>query len=184
MPQAHTEFIAECKEGVALNKHGKPYTRKAWVDLDSSLRRLPKSIRSKYVDDVKPGELQAAVGTFRREGLSSSRINSVINAVRSLYRWVLAHEKANSNPAEAILLPANDSRERDRIATPAEFARLLECLSSEDALPWALAGYGTARSQEIQALEWPEVDFQRDVMLLADSEDAPSPKRRGGSCRS
>lgn len=173
---AHLEFISECKEGVARNKRGETYTDKAIVNLDSSLRRLPERIRRKVLDDIRTGELQRAVDDFGREKLSSSRIRSIINAVRSLYTWALAHEKATRNPAESIRLPANDSKERERIATPSEFAHLLDQLESENALPWALAGYGTARSQEIRALEWPEVDFEHDVMLLAGSDKARKSK--------
>lgn len=172
LSEAHPEFIDDCRDGIALNKHGKPYTTKAITDLDSSLKRLPDRLRRKYLDDLLSGELQVAVDDLRREGLSSSRISSVINAVRSLYRWALRREKAIRNPAESTQLPANDSRERDRIATPGEFTCLLDQLEPEDALPWAIAGYGTARSQEIRALEWPEVDFEHDVMLLADDDEA------------
>lgn len=172
LKDAHQEFIADCRAGVALNKHGKPYTEKAIIDLDSSLKRLPDRVRRKFLDDISRGELQKAVDDFRREGLSSSRIKSIIGAVRSLYRWAVEHEKATSGPAEKIRLPANDSKARDRVATPGEFALLLGQLEPEDALPWAFAGYGTARSQEIRALEWPEVDFERDVMLLAGSDAA------------
>ncbi len=172
LSDAHPEFIEDCREGIALNKYGKPYTEKAITDLDSSLKRLPDRIRHRYLDDVTGGGLQNAVDDFRREKLSSSRISSIINAVRSLYRWALYREKATHNPAESIQLPANDSEARDRIATPGEFACLLDQLEPEDALPWALAGYGTARSQEIRALEWPEVDFEHDVMLLAGSDKA------------
>jgi integrase len=166
------EFIADCRAGVALNKHGRTYTDKAITDLDSSLGRLPAWIRNKHLEDIKSGHLQNAVDDFRREGLSSSRINSIINAVRSLYRWARYREKATGDPAQELQLPANDSRPRDRVATPAEFTQLLDQLAPKDALPWALAAYGTARSQEIRALEWPEVDFEHDVILLADSDKA------------
>jgi integrase len=79
---------------------------------------------------------------------------------------------ATANPAASIELPANDSQERDRVATPGELAYLLNRLAPEDALPWALAAYGTARSQEVRALEWPEVDLDLDVILLADDDEA------------
>lgn len=100
------------------------------------------------------------------------RIKSIIGAVSSLYRWALSLEKATHNPAEDVHLPANDSKEIDRISPPGEFAHLLDQLAPEDALPWALAGYGTARAEEIRALEWPEIDFELDVMLLAGSDEA------------
>jgi len=172
---AHDLFISDCKEGIALTKRGKPYKKKAIVNLDSSLRRLPKWLREKTLGAVTRGDLQAAVDDYRRPGenhLSSSRIRAIINAARSLYRWAVDREKVAESPAELIRLPANDSVERDRVATPGEFAYLLDRLNPEDALPWALAAYATARSQEIRALEWPEVNFDSDVILLADDEDA------------
>lgn len=171
---AHEQFIADCKAGVALTNRGKPYKRKAIINLDSSLKRLPDSIRQKLLGAITRGELQKAVDDFLRAKprLSSSRIASIINAVRSLYRWAIDRGKATDNPAVEIRLPASDSRERDRVATPGEFAHLLDKLEPQDALPWALAAYATARSQEIRAVEWPEVDFDHDVILLADDEEA------------
>ena len=169
---AHERFVADAREGVALNKQRKPYKAKAIVNLDSSLKRLPAPTRRKDLNEVTRGELQRAVDDFQRAGLSGSRVNSIINAVRSLYRWAEDRDLAKNNPAALIRLPANDSKERDRIATPGEFARLLAQLESKDALPFALAGYGTARSQEVRHLEWPEVDFDSRVMLLAGDDDA------------
>jgi integrase len=172
LEDAHREFIADCEAGVARNKRGKAYTDRATEDLDSSLKRLPNAVRRKPLDDITTGEIQDAVDDLIREGLSSSRINSIFNALRSLYRWALKREKASRNPAGSISLPADDSKERDRIATPGEFAALLDRLEPKDALPWALAAYATARAQEIRALEWPEVDFEHDVLLLAASDKA------------
>jgi len=74
--------------------------------------------------------------------------------------------------ASSVDLPANDASGEHRIATPGEFAHLLDQLAPEDALPWALAGYGSARAQEIEHLDWPEVDFDNDVVLLAADEEA------------
>jgi integrase len=169
---AKCEFIADCRASVVLNKQGKPYTKKAITNLDSSLNRLPSWLRKKRLGDVTSGDYQYAVDGFRRAGLSSSRTNAIVNAARSFNRWAIAHEKLSANAAESIRLPAPDSEERNRVATPGEFAYLLDQLEPEDALPWALGGYGTARLQEIQALEWPEVDFEQDVMLLASDEEA------------
>ncbi|HYH53608.1 MAG TPA: hypothetical protein VD761_05710 [Solirubrobacterales bacterium] len=75
-------------------------------------------------------------------------------------------------PAALVRLPAPDSVERDRIATPGEFARLPRCLESAEALPFALAAYGTARAQEIRILGWPQVDLEHRQMVLADEEGA------------
>jgi integrase len=49
---------------------------------------------------------------------------------------------------------------RNRVATPVEFAALLEALELEDALPYALAGYAMGRLSQIQRLRWREVDLR------------------------
>jgi integrase len=169
---AKREFIVDCRAKVALNKQGRPYTRKAITNLDSSLNRLPESLRKRRLEAITAADFQHAVDGFRRDGLSSSRIAAIVNAARSFYRWATARGKAAANAAESIRLPAPDSTERDRVATPGEFAQLLDHLDARDALPWAIAGYGTARLQEVQVLEWPEVDFESEVLLLAADEDA------------
>jgi excisionase family DNA binding protein len=170
--EAHAQFIADCEAGIALNKQGRQYKPKAIIDLDSSLKRLPDGIQRAALDALGRGEIQRAVDDFRRESLSSSRISSVVNAVRSLYRWAINREMALEDPASPIQLPACDSKERDRVARPGEFAYLIGCLAPEDALPFALAAYATARAQEIRALDWPQVDFSRNLLLLADDEKA------------
>ena len=73
-----------------------------------------------------------------------------------------------------------DAKPRDRVATPAEFAELLDALALEDALPFALAGYGTARKQEIRTLDWSHVDLKLGAIELAADEEGRKP---GGSWR-
>jgi len=77
---------------------------------------LPNGIRHEPFDAFGRGEIQGAVDDFRREGLSSSRIAAVVNAIRSLYRWAINRELTVDNPASLIQLPASDSKERDRVA--------------------------------------------------------------------
>jgi integrase len=170
--EAHRLFVDSCIEAVALNKQGRPYKRTAILNLDSSLTRLPATLRRLRLIEVSRGDFQRAVDELRRAGLSGSRIRSIINSARALYRWAEDRELAFANPAASVRLPAPDSIERDRVATPGEFARLLRCLEPAEALPFALAAYGTARSQEIRALDWPQVDLGERQMMLADEEDA------------
>src|SRR5262245_41939935 len=73
-----------------------------------------------------------------------------------------------------------DATPRDRVATPAEFATLLSVLVIPDALPYALAAYGTARHQEIRTLDWLHVDLKLGATELAADEEGRKP---GGSWR-
>lgn len=170
----HPDFIDACREGIARNKRGKRYTKNSITNLDSSLNRLPDWIRDRYLDELGDPDFQRVIDGYAAEKppLSSSRVNAIINCVRSLSRWAHKRGKIASPLAQSVDLPLVDHAPRERIATPGEFAFLLDQLAPEDALPWALAGYGTARAQEIETLEWPEVDFEHDVMLLAADDEA------------
>jgi len=169
---AHHKFIEDCRAGVALNNRGEPYKPNAIKSLDCALRRVPAPIRRKSLPDVSGGELQEAIDDYIREGLSSSRIHTIICAVRSLYTWAIHRGKVAASPAASLRLPAVSYEARDRIAKPGEFALLLAALKSQNALPWALAGYGTARRQEIRALSWPEVSLGEATISLAEDDRA------------
>jgi integrase len=172
---AHERFVKAMRDGIAHNKKGRPYKKNAIVDIDSSLKRLPAAVRDSAFEGLGRGQIQRAVDDFRAE-LSGSRIRSIVNAVRSLYRWGQERELVDHDPAALIRLPAYDSTPRDRVATPGEFARLLDALEVRDKVPFALAAYGSARSQEVRHLEWPEVDFKQAVLLLAEDDAARKSK--------
>jgi integrase len=193
-------FLKGVREGVVLTKHGRRYRKRSVGNLESSLNHLPERLLRKVADDVRRGEIQALIdGLAEREPpLSGSRIRAVVNSVRSLYRFAQERELATHDPAEKVRLPAPNEKARDRVATPAEFAALLNALeqptpavevagkerSTRDALrdivPFALAAYGTARNQEIKVLDWTHVHFEVGALELAADEEGRKP---GGSWR-
>jgi integrase/recombinase XerD len=177
---ARQDFIAAARDGVALNKWGRRYRRRAWEDLESSLRRLPESLTRRRLGDITRGDVQGVIDEMTRAGASGSRVRSVVNALRSLYRWAQDRDLVGHDPAANVRLPAMEAKPRDRVATPSEFAELLATLKLEDALPWALAGYGTARKQEIRVLDWRHVDLKLGAIELAADEEGRKP---GGSWR-
>lgn len=185
--EAIERFIQAAGEGVVLNKWGRRYRRRAVEDLESALRHVPEAIARRRLDDVRRSDVQALVDKLTSDGKSGSRVRSVVNALRSLYRWAQDRELASHDPAALVRLPAMNATPRDRVATPAEFTELLAALTPADpakrptdALPWALAGYGTARHQEIRTLDWEHVSFQLGAMELAADEEGRKP---GGSWR-
>jgi hypothetical protein len=180
LADARDQFIRAAREGVALNKWGRRYRRRAVDDLESALRHVPDRLGRRRLGDVRRGDLQQLVDDLTRRRLSVSRVRSVVNALRSLYRWGQDRELVAHNPAELVRLPAMDATPRDRVATPAEFAGLLDALALEDALPYALAGYATAHHQEIRTLDWLHVDLKLGAIELAVDEEGRKP---GGSWR-
>jgi integrase len=196
--QVGEQFIAAARDGVALNKWGRRYRPSAVVDLESALNRLPEGFAQRRMAEVRRGDVQRLIDELVRMGLSGSRIRSIVNAVRSLYHWAEDRELVDNDPASRVRLPAMNPTPRERVATPAEFALLLEALtrqtpkerrkgiqrSSEqaltDGLPWALAAYGTARLQEARTLDWRDIDLEIGAIELAADEEGRKP---GGSWR-
>jgi integrase len=177
---AREAFVRDARDGVALNKWGRRYRRRSCEDLESSLARVPDSLARRRLGDISRGDVQRLVDDMTRAGASGSRVRSVVNALRSLYRWAQDRELVGHDPAANVRLPAMDAKPRDRVASPAEFAELLAALKSTDALPWALAGYATARKQEIRVLDWLHVDLKLGAVELAADEEGRKP---GGSWR-
>lgn len=150
------------------------------------------------VDAVSPGEVQELIDALSREHCSPSRISSVVNALRALYRFAQERELTSRDPARNVRLPIVERTATHRVATPAEFSQLLEALWEQtpeeiesgeeraprdalsDALPYALAAYATARAQEIEVLDWRHVDLVAGGAELAGDEDGRKP---GGSWR-
>lgn len=164
-------FIAAAREGKVLTKHGRRYKRRAIDDLESALVvHVVPALRGKRLADVRRGDVQRLVDELAVE-LSGSRVRTVVNAMRSMYRWAQDRDHVSHDPAGRVRLPAMDATPRDRVATPAEFERLLAALPAEDALPFALAGYATARAQEIRLARWEDVDLDLEVIYLGADSD-------------
>lgn len=157
--EAHTMFVEAAKEGRALNKHGRLYKDSAIDDIDECLRKhVVKALGPKCLADIRKADVQRRVDDLTPT-LSGSRVRSVVNAIRSLYRWAQEREYVSDDPAARIRLPAMEEKPRDRIATPTEFAALLAALSTEEALPYALAGYAMGRRAQIQHICWEDINL-------------------------
>jgi len=195
--EARSKFVQAARDGVVLNKWRRRYRRRAVESLESSLAHVPDHLARKRLGDVRRGEVQALVDRLA-ERLSGSRVRAVVNALRSLYRWAQERELVNQDPAQRVRLPATDAKARDRVATPAEFAALLDGLARQtpaerkagksrparnalrDSVPFALAAYATARHQEIRVLDWSHVNLDLGAIELAGDEEGRKP---GGSWR-
>jgi integrase len=160
LSDARERFVTAAREGKVLNKHGHRYKPLAIDNIDESLRRHVEPILgNKRLSDIRRGDVQAIVDDLSPK-LSGSRVRSVVNALRSVYRWAQDRDLASHNPAALVRLPAMDATPIERVASPAEFANLLAALPLENALPYALAGYGMARRAQIVRLRWDDVDLK------------------------
>ena len=87
-------------------------------DLESSLRRLPDALTRRRLGDITRGDVQAFIDDMTRAGASGSRVRSVVNAIRSLYRWAQDRDLVGHDPAANVRLPAMEATPRDESPRP------------------------------------------------------------------
>ncbi len=160
MSEARKQFVKAAREGKVLNKQGRRYKPRALDDIDESLRvHVEPTLGKKRLTSIRRGDVQAIVDELTPK-LSGSRVRSIVNALRSLYRWAQDRDLAAHDPAALVRLPAMNATPIERVASPTEFVTLLDALPLEMALPYALAAYGMGRRAQIIHLEWQDVDLE------------------------
>jgi integrase len=160
LSDARARFVAAAREGRALNKHGRRYKPRAIDDIEEVVRvHVEPTLGTKRISTIRRSHVQALVDELAPD-LSGSRIRSIVNGLRSIYRWAQDRELTSHDPAALVRLPAMDATPIERVASPSEFAQLLAALEPEDALPYALSGYAMGRRAQIVRLRWPEVDLK------------------------
>ena len=83
---AHTRFVEAARDGRVLNKHGRRYKPSAIKDIDECLRvHVVPRFGGRRLTDVRRSHVQALVDDLT-PAMSGSRVRSVVNAIRSLYR--------------------------------------------------------------------------------------------------
>jgi integrase len=171
--EAHERFVEAAGAGRALNKKGRRYKQNALRDIDQALvKHVLPALGPQRLVDVRQRHIQQIIDDLTPT-LSGSRIRTVVNAIRSLYAWAKQRELVSHDPAAGIRLPALNVKPRERVASPKEFVLLLDALKPDDAMPYAIAGYGWARRAQIQHLRWDEIDLKLGLMELgADEEHA------------
>jgi Phage integrase, N-terminal SAM-like domain len=101
------EFVAAAEEGRALNRSGRPYRPSALRDLRGILRlHVVPDLGDRHLRDVRRRDIQALVDGLAADGLSESRIRSVISALRALYGYAIDRGQVEFNPADTLEMRA------------------------------------------------------------------------------
>ncbi len=159
LSEAREKFVGAAREGRALNKRGRRYKPRAIDNVEEVLRvHVEPHLGRRRMADIRRADVQEIIDALTPR-LSGSRVRAVVNALRSLYRWAQERELVQHDPAHRVRLPAMAPKPIERVASPAEFAALLGALPIEDALPYALAGYGMGRRAQIVRLRWRDIDL-------------------------
>jgi integrase len=172
MTDARKQFVTAARAGRALNKHGRRYKKKAIDVIEGRLEHdIEPALGRRRITDVRRGDVQAIVDNLTPVA-SGSSVRGVVNSLRALYTWAEDRDLVSHNPASRVKLPAMNANPIERVASPAEFARLLAGLETVDALAYALAGYAMARAEQIRRARWRDVDLKLGAIELGVDPDA------------
>jgi integrase len=149
-------WVTMARDGQIRNRSGRHYKPSALRAIEGDLRlHLMPSLGARRMAGVTRADLQRLVNTGLAEGLSPSKIRSIVNAARVLWRdFDLLTERDEPllvDPTRGLRLPANTGR-RERIASPEEARRLIAALQPQDRALWATAMYAGLRHGELRAL--------------------------------
>jgi hypothetical protein len=113
MAAAIDEFVEAAEAGRALNRSGRPYKPSALRDVRGILEyHVASELGDLRMRDVRREHVQALVDRLGADGLSESRIRSVVSALRALYGYAIERGTVEFNPADALVMPRADGSAR------------------------------------------------------------------------
>lgn len=163
--EAASLWVELAREGQIRNRSGRRYKPSALRTIEADLRlHLVPSLGVKVMVGIARGDLQRLVVGWLAAGSSPSKVRSIVNAARVLWRdldLLTGHDdQLLIDPTRGLRLPASTGR-RERIATPDEARRLIKALQPQDRALWATAMYAGLRHGELRALQVRDVDLKR-----------------------
>jgi hypothetical protein len=100
------DFIAAAEGGWARNRSGRRYRPSALRDIRGILRHhVVPELGGKPLRDVRPSHIQALLDRLAAEGLSESRIRSVVSAVRALYGYAIEQGQVELSATDQLQIP-------------------------------------------------------------------------------
>jgi len=169
--QAAAAWLEGARDGSIRTRSGTAYKPSAVRGYDAALQaRILPALGGARLADVTRPDVQAFVDRLLGQGLDGSTIRNALMPLRVIYRRAIARGEVAVNPTTGVELPAVRGR-RERIASPAEAAALLEALTPADRPVWATALYAGLRRGELMALRWDDVDLAAGVIRVERSWD-------------
>src|SRR5581483_1051175 len=185
--EAADEWLTAAAAGLVRTRSGDAYKPSAVRAYRQALHhRVLPILGSKRLTAISRVLLQDLVDLLVAQGLSASSVRNTILPLRAICRRARSRGEIALNPTLKLALPAVRGR-RDRIAVPAEANALLKVLPLSERPIWATALYAGLRLGELQALNWNDIDFDRNLISVVRSWDRHTgfiaPKSRSGSRR-
>lgn len=160
------EFIVGIKDGSIRQRGGHTYK-------PSTARGYENDLKNHVLDDLGPirlarlrrPEVQLWVDRLAAGELSASTVRNAVGALRALLSYGELRGWVHANPSRGIRVPASRGV-RERIASPAEAAQLIEALEARDRAAMGFAVYAGLRLGELLALKRDAIDLEGGTILV------------------
>jgi integrase len=164
------EWLIGAREGRILNRRKERYKPAVIRIYEISLtKRVLPELGHRRLSDIDHSDLLELKEQLLGGGCSASTIRNTFVPLQAVYRRAVRSGSVPVNPALDLELPTPASR--DRAATPAQAAELIETLGDLDAL-WAAAFYAGLRRGELRALRVRNVDVEANTISVEHGWDA------------
>jgi integrase len=184
LAEAATAWLHGAREGSIRNRSGDQFKPSAVRGYEQALRlRVLPDLGAVRLSELRRTDLQDLVDRLVANGVDPSTVRNTLMPLRAIYRRAMARSEVAINPTTGLELPAVRSR-RDRVACPAEAARLIEAAPEADRAFWATAMYAGLRLGELLALRWSDIDIEKGIVTVERSWDPKvgpvEPKSKAG----
>ena len=183
--EAWDPWLAGARGGTIRTRSGDTYKPSTLAGYEQTMKqRVLEEFGGARLDKLERLDWQDFADRMLAAGDDASTIRNTLMPVRALYRRALERGELAVNPTSGLRLPAARGR-RERIASPAEAARLLDALPESDRPLWAAAMYAGLRRGELFALRFEDVDLRAGVIRVERAYDPKAgvyvePKSRAG----
>ena len=116
-----------------------------------------------------------------RAGISRSRIDELLAIIRGVYAYATRSTRriwTCNDPTRYLDLPAHDEQKRTRVASVPEARELLAALPDDVAMPYAIAIGAGLRRRELGSLDWSDVLWDANKILVRRSKSEAGELRR------
>ncbi len=164
-------LIQGAHDGSILDRAGKPYKPSTARGYEQLLQTyiLPVFGTAKLTD-IHRRDVQDFVDELRKQGLSPSTINNILDPLRIIYRRAIRRDEVVINPTNNLELPAIRGR-RDRIEPPDKAHEMLAALPDSERVFWAVAFFCGLRRGELRGLQWINIDYEEGLIRVERSWD-------------
>jgi integrase len=169
-------FIEGVEAGTIRTRGGQPYKPSVVRGYRVALRSfVVPELGSLRLSEVRRRDVQTFVDRLVGEGRSGSAIANVLMPLRAIVRRALERDELSVNPLANVRMP-RPAGPRDRAASPAELAELLDALPDDLRALYATAAFAGLRRGELRGLKWGDCDLaENEIAVVRSWDDVAGP---------